>query len=443
MKQVIISICVIGLLTLCGYFVFSGGSTKLDEAELAKINEFHKATLKAEPAQLEASSDGKGGSCVDLYVDYSDCMTTANSSQYYLGVQPAILACAPNYYSIKGDKISYETSDKDQVYQRLNGITNVDYSDIKAAVDSIVSKNHEAILITDGEYYRKGIGSSLHNPYLADGFKTWLDKGHDIYVYSEPYESNNFTKQRYYMIFTDHRLPNNIQEIFSRNAPKNGDVKMVHIYNGIPTIETSKDNIKFHLEANDEHVESGENYEVYNLDGKWDDMVQGILKAEYDDEGNPITGGDFFMKGLKVNIPSEDAYYPEELEIKCFEVDSISLSNPSKGKLGKELKNIFTIDEDAWKKNKDIIIKMDPNFNEGSLTGTEGNLIRMDICVKKSKDNFSNNKGISDTFKFDSPYGFNTSVYESIRQILNDQYNSPEAKGNSVLYTIYLNTYTI
>lgn len=444
MNLIITKISAIGLLALTSVSFAACSSSRVED--LSNISKFHKATLNSAPASLASNSSGEGGSCVDLYIDYSDCMTTANKSDYYRGVQPAIIACNPNYYSIKGDKIQFETNDKGKVHQLLNNITNVDYSAIKAAVDSIVSKDHEAILITDGEYYQKGIGANLNNPYLADEFKTWLNKGHDIYVYSEPYQSGKFMKNRYYMLFTDHRLPNNIQEIFSRNAPADNNVKMVHLYSGIPSIDVPQNGVEFNdlaLITKDAEINPALGYESHTMDASWDDIYSYILNAT-DDNGNQIKGGDFFLKGLRLNVAENDAYMPEELELKCYEISDLytGLSPKStKVELPDELEEVFVLDDKAWKKGN-IVVKIDPEFNGTTLNGAEGNLIRIDIRVKKSKDNFSNNDSIGGNFKFDSPYGFNTSIYESLKQTLNDPTISPENSGDPVIYTIYLSSYT-
>ena len=102
---------------------------------------------------------------------------------------------------------------------------------------------------------------------------------------------------------------------------------------------------------------------------------------------------------------------------------------------------MFVIDEAAWKKGN-VVVKLDPAFDGSSLTGSNGNLLRLDICVKESKENFSSNPEIGDKFKFDSPYGYNTSVYESLKQTLLDPAISPEKSGNPVIYSIYLSTYS-
>lgn len=427
-----------GLATSCG-------SSRVDD--LSNIKAFHNATTKNSTNNLATDNTNKGGTAVDLYIDYSDCMTTASASDYYKSVQPAIIACNPNYYSIKGNDIKFESNDKMKVHQLLNGITNVDYSNIKGAVDSIISKNREAILITDGEFYQKNVGANLNNPYLADEFKKWLTAGHDIYVYSEPYTSGKFTKNRYYMLFTDHRLDNNIQQIFSRNAPKNDQVKMVHLYSGIPSAKVADSGVEFNdqlLVTSDGEVNLPMTYESHIMDAKWNDAYDYILNAT-DDNGNPLKGGDFFLKGIKVDVGEEDAYMPSEIEVKCYEIsDKYEEFDPKKPivSLPTPLSDMFVIDEAQWKKGN-VVLKMHPEFDGSQLTGTAGNLLRVDVCVKKSKENFSENENIGGKFKFDSPYGFNTSVYESLKQTLLDPAISPENNGDPVIYTVYLSTYTM
>lgn len=425
--------------------VSCSGTPRVEEME--NIAAFHRVLAGTKDKQQLIVK--KGGEEVDLYVDYSDCMTTATSSPYYMNVQPAIIACNPNYYSIKGGDIKFETKDKMKVHQLLNGIRNVDYSNLKGAVDSILKNRHEAILITDGEYYQKGIGANLNNPYLADEFKEWLMRGLDVYIYSEPYESGKFMKNRYYMLFTDHRLDDNIQQIFLRNAPQSSIVKMVHLYSGIPTIQLDGAGVTLNSQALDTEegkVFASEGFEWHKLDGDWSDINDYVAKATEDDNGKALKNGDFFIKGLKVVVSEEEAYRPEELEVKVYEVSDAYLAFDPKSKktpvLGEPLQSFLIIDQDAWKKG-DVVIKFHPDFDGQCLTGSEGNLLRIDICVKRSKENFTDNPQIGYKFQFDSPYGLNTSIYESLKQTLLDPAISPERQGNAVLYTIYLSTYSM
>lgn len=434
MKKPIIRFTSMAIIVVC----LMSSCAKARIENLDKISSFHLATCINSASQL---STNEGGTNVDLYIDYSDCMTTATSSEYYMKVQPAIIACAPNYYSIKGDVIKFETNDKMKVHQLLNGIQNVDYSNLKGAVDSILKNNHEAIIITDGEYYQKGIGANLNNPYLADEFKEWLMRGLDIYVYSEPYQSGKFTKNRYYMLFTDHRIDNNIQQIFSRNAPKDSNVKMVHLYSGIPGAKIADTGVILNeqlLDTGEGKVFVDKGFEWHVLDANWMDIYNYIAHAE--DSKDQI-----FLKGIKLTVGEEDAYRPEEIDVKCYEISDIYNSFNPKGKksieLGEELDDFLDVDEKAWEKGE-IVLKFDDDFNGEGLSGVEGNLLRIDICVEESRENFTSNPAICDKFKFDSPYGLNTSVYESLKQTLVDPAISPEKKGNPVIYTIYLSTYS-
>ncbi|MBR1688019.1 MAG: hypothetical protein IJ710_05720 [Prevotella sp.] len=434
-KNAILSMMAVSVVSL---LLASCASDRVDD--MANIGAFHKATTSQGKVQLATDAEGKGGAQVDLYIDYSDCMTTATQSEFYTNVQPAIIACNPNYYSIKGQDIKFETNDKMKVHQLLNSITNVDYSNLKGAVDSILKNKHEAILITDGEYYQQGIGANLNNPYLADEFKEWLSQGLDIYVYSEPYQSGAFTKNRYYMLFTDHRIDNNIQQIFSRNAPQSSVVKMVHLYSGIPSAQIAESGVTLNEQLLDDgsgKVFLGQGYEWHILDAKWDDVYNYIANAE--DKKDRV-----FIKGIKLTVGEEDAYRPEEIEVKTYEIsDAYQEFNP-KGKqapeLGEELDDFLVVDESGWKKGE-VVLKFDKEFNGEGLDGSAGNLLRIDICVKHSKENFTGNPNIGDKFKFNSPYGLNTSVYESLKQTLLDPSISPEQRGNPVIYSIYLSTY--
>ena len=314
---------ILSLITVCigmAWLSSCGSSARVDD--MSNIGAFHKYSSSKEANILATDDKGDGGAVVDLYIDYSDCMTTANESPYYKSVQPAIIACNPNYYSIKGNAITFESNDKMKVHQLLNSITNVDFSNIKGAVDSIIKNRHEAMIITDGEFYQQGIGANLNNPYLADEFKKWLNDGHDIYVYSEPYTSAGFTKNRYYMLFTDHRLDNNIQEIFSRNAPKDDAVKMVHLYSGIPSAKVGNSGVLFNeqlLITPDAEINPAMSYECHTMDAAWDDVQKYVLNAT-DDNGNAIKGGDFFFKGIDIEVTEVDAYKPSEIEVKCYQI---------------------------------------------------------------------------------------------------------------------------
>ena len=75
----------------------------------------------------------------------------------------------------------------------------------------------------------------------------------------------------------------------------------------------------------------------------------------------------------------------------------------------------------------------------------EPHIVKVELTVRENvsnKENFTSNSNIGNNFKFPSPWGFNTSIYESLKQTLNDPSISPENSGDPVIYTVYLSTFT-
>ena len=216
---------------------------------------------------------------------------------------------------------------------------------------------------------------------------------------------------------------------------------MIHLYSGIPGVQIAENGVILNdqlLDTKEGRVFPTQGFEWHILDAKWDDVYHYIAKAEESKDR-------IFLKGIKLTVGEEDAYRPEEIEVKTYEIsNTYNAFNPKAKKsvdLGEELEDFLKVDENAWKKGE-ILLKFDDDFDGEGLNGEDGNLLRIDICVEKSKENFSSNSAIGGKFQFDSPYGLNTSVYESLKQTLLDPSISPEDKGNPVIYTIYLSTYT-
>ena len=144
---------------------------------------------------------------LSLFVDYSTCITLGQHSPFFQSLVPSFVAATKHYYSIKGDKIVEEQNIN--VFQALSNIVEVNYADLKQAANLIVNGNSEGVLLTDGEYYQKNIaGGGISDPYMANAFKQWLKKGHDIYILAEPYLEGpqKYNKKRFYFLFTDSRL---------------------------------------------------------------------------------------------------------------------------------------------------------------------------------------------------------------------------------------------
>lgn len=387
---------------------------------------------------------------IDLYVDYSTCVSEAKSSEFYRATHPAIVDCSPNYYSIKGNSITLETSDRQQVYALLNTVREVNNADIKAAVHQIVTSNHQAVLITDGEYYLRGsVHDNLTNPYLAEDFRTWMRDGHDIYIYSEPYiESGRWEKYRYYMIFTDDDIDDNLNAKFVRSAPESEDVLVLHMSTHAPTVSFDRkypvinEAIKASIIEHD--ATPGVDF-IDNSEGfSWSDIQNYLTSGNIND--------DFILRGITVNRLDADCYKIESVVpvvYQCYDefqvfADSAAVegSLPTiEGQL-REVRDIFEIDARSFTDNGELVLKIHKNFDGMDLANDHMNLLKVDFVIDEAKDNFSNNDDLNRGFQWTSissasNHALNTSLYQSIRQVLSQPAMNP-AKRKEVIYTVYI-----
>lgn len=215
----------------------SCGGSDVDPADAA-------TKYVAEVQEVEAS-DLNPDSLL-LYVDYSTCVAEAMNSPFFQEVQPTIVSNSPIYYSIKGNDIAREKGD---TYTLLRSVKEVNNADLLSAANQIAAQNRQAILITDAEYWHPNVGDNLNNPYMHEAIGKWLTAGRDIYIYAEPYlESGKYNKQRYYIVFTDDRLPaeQNIHDKMAKAITASGNVKKLHLSASAPKGEIAE------LPVNDE-----------------------------------------------------------------------------------------------------------------------------------------------------------------------------------------------
>ncbi len=425
--------------------VFLCASCGKDLAILTDFSEFigHNA-----PEAKQSLSD-----TVCLYVDYSTCVAEAKQSNYFKSTHPSIVDCSPVFYSIKGNAIKQETCDRQEVYNLLSCITEVNHADIKGAVEQIVNGNHQAVLITDGEYFLKGsVRDNLNNPYLAEEFRTWLGKGYDVYFYCEPYvESNKHRKYRYYILFTDDDIDNNINDRFARSSSaEDHGVTVFHLSDG--QLKVTKDENYPIINAavspsENTKVENGLDVQEYYL--TWDDMTAYMTDGNIDDI--------YILRGLFVDNSEANSYKIEEITPVVYQVypeyeaycnsKTLGEALPKMKKL-KKVKNVFEIDEDTFEETGEIVLKLKSNFDgAGDLSYEHGNLLRVDFVVTEAKNNFTGNDDLNNAFKWKSisaaqGHAENTSLYESISQVLQNPKFNPK-KREVVLYTVYLNTYSL
>ncbi|MGM9763132.1 MAG: hypothetical protein ACI3ZQ_03820 [Candidatus Cryptobacteroides sp.] len=426
-------------------FCLSSCSSSITQ-DLSFIPGFHR--------EYFAEADHALSDTVDLYVDYSTCVAEAKNSNYYKATHPAIVDSSPVFYSIKGKQITRETDNRQQVYQLLSTIHEVNHADIKAAVNQIVNSNNQAVLITDGEYFMSGaVRDNLNNPYLAEEFRQWLAAGHDIYIYSEPYlEKGKYSKFRYYMLFTDAAMPNNINDKFSRSAPADCGVKMLHLSNGVPALKIQKDNYPDINQALSPVMDNckTDGVEIQEYGVGWGDIHAFLDGDELDIR--------YVFRGLFVDRTPSDCYRIDKIKAVVSNVyegyqpycDSLYAegSIPAKRRY-KEVKGVFDIDEDLFEETGEIALCLDREFDGvgNALSAEYPNLLKVDFVISEASDNFSNNPELCAAYKWNSisaaqGHAENTSIYESISQVIKDPQMNPAHNGK-VIYTMYLSTFKL
>lgn len=164
--------------TICSLLFSSCSHNQDTPSDTKYIEKFHILNFEQQDKPLAENS-------LSLYVDYSTCCALGQNSQFFQDIAASLVSKTTAYYSIKGSTIAKETGD---VYTLLRNINDVNYAELAKAANQMANADEESVLLTDGEYYTPSIAKGHDNdPYLASAFKTWILKGHDIYIISEPY----------------------------------------------------------------------------------------------------------------------------------------------------------------------------------------------------------------------------------------------------------------
>lgn len=395
------------------------------------------------------------GDDLSLYVDYSTCITLGQHSSFFQSLEPSLVNATKHYYSIKGSQIQEETNI--DIYRELRNIVEVNYADLETAANLIANGNSEAVFLTDGEYYQKDIaGGGINDPYMADALKTWLRKGHDIYILAEPYVERHrgvdYNKKRFYFIFTDNRLEGNIydricQTVKLENYP---DVEMFHLSADHPTVMAEGKSLKVSeiLSAN---ITPYGDFEIQDWAVDWKAIESVIMGGVDPNTGEPLPNGDCIIGGLKVDRNSYGGFRISDIEVKVYDINAnyfnfyYNKESSSEGAIDAfniaemhHAQNTIIYDQEEFDKHGIVNLYLDANmWNPDFLSGSPFNYTKIDICVSKCQNVFDN---YASMFNFDAigrPGDLNISVTESVKQCLFD----PEIQrmmNSSVLYSIYI-----
>lgn len=410
------------------------------------IEEFHYSNFFRGTDAIESEN-------LSLYVDYSTCNVLGQNSAFYQALVPSWVAAAKNYYSIKGGQI---TKEEGSTFNLLLSIQEVNYADLKSAAEQMANSNSESVLLTDGEYFQPSIAKgNINNPYMADALKTWLKKGHDIFVFSEPYvepyKGQMFNKKRFYIIFTDVRLRDNIYNRIMQTAKLQNfqNIEMFHLSADHPSLSAEGTSTKVNENLSAEVKDFG-SFEVQEWPIDWKNGIEPLVIYAVDSTGVALPDGESFTGGLKVDRNSFGGYRISDVTTKVYNINQEFTDFCTAKQAGEKYKaditlipndNFIKIDEKEFKKHGIINLYFDGAMftPDPVLNGCPYNFTKVDICVSGVQDMFSK---FAHQFEFDSidmPGQTNTSVAESIKQCLAD----PDIKAmisTCPIYTIYIKT---
>jgi hypothetical protein len=371
---------------------------------------------------------------VNLFVDYSSCVKDAvRNSDFFAAIRPRITGLSPLLYSMRGSETERVSDDMDVINRELNSLDDVPYADIKGAVELICRSNRQAILITDCEYWTKGEGERTNLPYLKAPFIEWISKGRVIYAVVEPYREmyggKRCEKKRFYFFFTDDKLRDNVFEEVWRAGDFNRYGVVCHkLCNSDIRIDrtalSADENLTF-------DVNSSMSFDYVEIYDGWDIIRRYVMEAD-DDEGNPVAGGNPLIKGIKFSEYGN--YRIESLGIRASDITQAYCDSlpPS---AAKDVSAGFKLDPSGG----ELKIRVTDRIFEHLGYEYGGNLFRIDLVVGSAANIPLPEKDFS--WRSLSVAGtYNLSVYESIRQALDNPAVNPARQNGGVIHTIFIKT---
>lgn len=409
------------------------------------LAEFHLANFEPNEKYLQENK-------LNLFVDYSTCNYLGQNSQFFQDIEASLVNMASAYYSIKGNQIRQE---HDDVYTLLRNIEEVNYAELAKAAQMMADDNCESVMITDGEYYTPSTAKGHDNdPYLADAFKKWILRGYDIHIisepYVEPYNGQSFNKKRFYIMFTDDRMQNNIYERVRRTVDftQFPDVDEFHISASHPKLKGNGNNCSVQNEILESKSKGFGTFEIEDWDGcDWKTIEDVLVNGVDEETGEPLKAGTPIIEmGLDKN--SFGCYRIKSVNLKVYDINQ-EYSDYYEAKVNgerldrqdytlNELENFMQIDSKEFEKHSKIKICFNQDwFDPSVLSGKPYNYFKLDLSIGDVQSIFDLHE---DKFEFESitkPGTKNVSVASSIKQCLADDKVLDKMRGQ-VIYSIYI-----
>jgi len=445
-KKSLLTVSIIGVIVAILLVSCNKGTDTPGDTEY--LEKFHLVNFEKPVTRLDS---GK----LVLFVDNSTCNALGQHSSFFQDVTNSLINNTKEYYSIKGSNIVKEDISKDgAVYSLLRNIKEVNYADLPTAAQKMAAANCESVLITDGEYYTPNIAKGHENdPYLEKPFKDWLLKGHDIHIISEPYTESNhgkqFQKKRFYIIFTDDRMENNIfykisQTVDFKNYP---GVDVFHISTNHPKLFGDGNNCSTQNSILGSKSFGKGTYEIEDWeDATWKNIEDLIVNAVDENTGEALRNGDMVIS-MGIDKNSFGCFRIKKLRLRAYNINQAYMDfYETKGKGAKEeyqldeceLEHFFLIDQTEFNKHSKVNIHFDKDyFDPSELDGKTYNYIKLDVEIDEIESIFDRH---ATNFEFESttvPGQKNVSVASSIKQCLVDQDVLKMMKGQTI-YSIYI-----
>lgn len=393
-----------------------------------------------------------------LYLDHSTCVIDArkNSNVFkkligQLGLYTDTLCLIKKDILEKIPNTDKSPTSTD-VYNIINGISeDIKFADIGKAIEEISKSNSQSILITDFEYFDKNGKNQDGFPYLSGAFKSWLEKGHSIYIITEPYKEGGHDKKRFYVIFTDDKLQAPISSLLRaeiQDLLKGAVCTWFKMTNSDIEVESPKgDMVCKTLSYNVDYLNG---FELITIDDSWDAIREYVMKLnEYnepvpEEKPEPLISNLIFNDGENYKI-SDIQIVATNITTKYISKDTIAADD-----LGLDVSTInptetnisdgFILDKEALKSNKLNVMLTDAIFTDGHLFDKYygGNLIRLDFVITQVGLNPIN----QNDFEWPSIWSPNNAicVSKSIDNALRDVNVIPTAPNRRVIHTIFIKT---
>ena len=426
--------------------------------DVSQIDEFSSAYFGKQSDIIDVQN-------VALYIDNSTCVANAmNDGSMFYNDMVAVLTSdnIREYFSIKGEKIIREEGDK---YQLLKSVQEINYADIKTAAERIANGNCEGILLTDGEYYQPTIsGSNPNNPWMETAIVKWLSRGHEIFVFAEPYLEKNkgkiYEKKRFYFIFTDTKYQGNIYDfivntVSLKNHSKVGQYRLTaNHYTLLTEGNNNSSTPNENFMCTPTHCNGRSEVQIWDQ-LTWKDIYKYIACATTDD-GTPLPDGEAILSLVLdrnsggscfriANVDVRICNLSEEYQNFCTMMENgqkpsqIALNNPILPLNYQD--NFIKLDKKEFNNHGRLDVYFDVNnFNPDFLNTNDENLLKIDFVVSGYNNNFKNKSQAEDMFTFPSiekPGETNTSLVASIRNAL----GNPSVKDlmkDQVIYSVYI-----